>query len=159
MTETEDFTGEPSSGYSPQRMRRIMVGLDGSADSARAAAYASDLAKMTGASIVAAHAVGLLEHVGDAAETVRAALTGQWVEPFRRAGVLFEVRVAEGPPADTLAAMAERLDVDLVVVGTRGAGNAVGVIGSTASKLVAESTSPVLVVPPPERGHLRDRAI
>ena len=150
VRERDEFKAEPTDDTpAPFRLNRIMVGLDGSDDSHRAATYAADLAKKTGASIVAVHAVGLLEHVGNAGAAMQTSLATEWVAPFRTAGVMCEHRLAEGPPAGTIAALAQQLGVDLVVVGTRGAGNTIGVIGSTASKLVGESTVPVLVVPRP----------
>jgi nucleotide-binding universal stress UspA family protein len=136
----------------PWQLRRIVVGLDGSADSARAADYAADLARRTSATIIAAHAIGLLEHLTRNNDLVRRDVSQAWVEPFRRRHVPFEIQIVDGPAPESVAALAEAAGADLVVVGTRGAGNAVGVLGSTAAQIVALSTVPVLVVPPRREG-------
>ena len=58
-----------------------------------------------------------------------------------------EVAVGEGPPADALLRMADRVEAELVVVGPHGHGP--GLLGSTAAQLIRSSPIPVLVVREP----------
>jgi nucleotide-binding universal stress UspA family protein len=67
-----------------------------------------------------------------------------------------EGRVEFGEPAQRLAAAADELDANLIVVGCRGRGPAgAALLGSVSQDLAAAQTRPVLVVPPqaePEHG-------
>ena len=52
----------------------------------------------------------------------------------------------DGPPTRVLLELADRIDADLIVVGSRGAGQAeVFALGDTSTKLTHRSTRPVLV--------------
>jgi nucleotide-binding universal stress UspA family protein len=54
-----------------------------------------------------------------------------------------------GPPARRLAELAERIDADLIVVGSRGHAPLTGVmLGSVTQQLLHEANRPVLAVPP-----------
>lgn len=68
-----------------------------------------------------------------------------------------EGRVEFGEPAPRLAAAADELDANLIVIGSRGRGPAgAALLGSVSQDLAAAQTRPVLVVPPqaePGRGH------
>ena len=58
------------------------------------------------------------------------------------------VEVEEGPIAEAIATVAERLDARMIVVGTRGEGPLRGaLIGSTPHRLIQQTSRPVLVVP------------
>ena len=151
-------TDAPSPALAGFEIHRVLVGLDGSEDSRRACAVAQAIAEKFSADLVGAHAVGLLdvwpedlrptdrEH---AHQRVREAMEGPWSEPLRRGGVAVELLLRDGPPAETLAALAAECHADLIIVGTRGIGNSpVGVLGSTSAKLVLDAHVPVLVVPP-----------
>lgn len=64
------------------------------------------------------------------------------------------IDIAEGDPADQILACVERTGVDLIVMGTRGLGQASRMMfGSTTEKVVRASQVPVLAVPDytPER--------
>jgi nucleotide-binding universal stress UspA family protein len=64
-----------------------------------------------------------------------------------RPGVSVETITSAGPPAATLADLAQKGNVDLVVVGHRGRGAlARALMGSVADRLVQICTKPVLVV-------------
>ena len=66
----------------------------------------------------------------------------------RRAGISATFLVWQGDPSDAILEAAEAEDVDLVVVGSHGRGR-LGrlVLGSTSSRVSAESARRVLVVP------------
>jgi nucleotide-binding universal stress UspA family protein len=56
--------------------------------------------------------------------------------------------VRAGDPAQTILALAEEAAIDLIVLGSSGAGAiARAVLGSTANRVIAEASCPVLVVP------------
>ena len=140
----------------------ILVGVDGSPESDRAAAFATKLAIQLDAAIVAAHAVSLLDvwpehpeagNAHDSHEHVIALMDGPWTETFRRLGIRTRIALLDGPPGRVLLELADQIDADLIVVGSRGAGQAeLFALGDTSTKLVHRSTRPILIVPPPRAG-------
>lgn len=134
---------------------RIVVGVDGSAGSARAVAWAAALARATGAEVVAVHALGLLTRVGGGVEPsqphrqeLAERLAGEWCAPLVAAAVAHRAVVADGNPVTALLAEAERQGADLVVVGRRGSGALPGLeLGSTSRELVEHAPVAVAVVP------------
>jgi nucleotide-binding universal stress UspA family protein len=141
-------------------LRRIAVGADGSEAGAAAIAWAADLAHAVGASVTVVHAAGLVERARAASEVagedeeafeddLHTRVERDWCAPLRRQGVLHEVVIRPGPPVRTLLDVAGT-DVDLLVVGRRGAGSPDGPqLGSTSAQLVAEADVSVVVVVPP----------
>jgi|GEM_PF-1086109 len=145
-----------------QRITTILVGVDGSPESDRAAAFATKLAIQLDAEIVAAHAVGLLdvwpEHPGEITahnshEHVIALMEGPWTETIRRLGIRPRIALLDGPPGRVLLELADQIDADLIIVGSRGAGQAELVaLGDTSTKLAHRSARPIVIVPPPRAG-------
>lgn len=141
------------------RINTILVGVDGSPESDRAAAFATILAKQLDAEIVAAHAVGLLDVWAEHSEAgdehnshahVTALMEGRWTDSFRRLGIRPRVVLVDGPPARVLLELADQIDADLIVVGSRGVGQAeLLALGDTSTKLAHRSARPVLIVPAP----------
>jgi nucleotide-binding universal stress UspA family protein len=135
--------------------KRVLVGVDFSAPSVEAARWvARHLAP--DADVVLAHVISLPESRADAhasahhdalVETLRVGATTRLQDvtldtPVDR--VRLEVR--EGPPADTLARLAEQMPADLIVVGRTGdTPDGRKGLGSTAERLVHISHVPVLV--------------
>ena len=123
---------------------RIVVGVDGSANSLAAVEVAVALAEAMGAAVVAVHAVGLLErfreqHEDDGAQRV----PSDWVGPLTGSDLDVDVRAVDGPPVGVLLAAADRPG-DLLVVGSRGAGGVPGLtLGSTSAQLVEQVTGKV----------------
>lgn len=60
------------------------------------------------------------------------------------------VEVVAGRPVQALAEAAERLDVDMIVVGTRGSGLSRTLLGSVAEGLLTATHRPVVVARPPQ---------
>jgi nucleotide-binding universal stress UspA family protein len=132
-------------------VKTIVVGVDGSSDSRRAVEWAAQLAEETGARVVAVHAVGLLEHEpGDPAGAHLAPELDRWSGALDRFPPdRVERRLVAGEPVGALRGAAEDAGADLLVVGSRGAGeHAGGGLGSTSLHL-AEAGGVVLVVVPP----------
>lgn len=132
-------------------IHRVAVGFDGSSESRGALLWAAGLATTTHASLQVIHAVGLLEHAGLSGqvaphqEAVREIAAGAGMEASA-----VEWLVIDGDPCSALLRMSEApYSVDLIVVGTRGAGEHSGsLLGSTSLELVEHSSIPVVVVPP-----------
>ncbi len=127
-------------------IERLLVGVDGSTNAAAAVAWATAAASQLGASVVAVHALGLLEHPDRAAQVAR--LEGEWTAPLREAGVECACIARDGNPISVVLDVAAEHDVDLIVLGSRGLGGfPERLLGSTSTQVAQRSTRPVVVVP------------
>jgi nucleotide-binding universal stress UspA family protein len=136
----------------------IVVGVDGSESSMRAAAYASGLARRQG-SLLAVVYIQPLATLGGAdvgvavAQAGREAATnleGQLRQSAERIGpelgLRWEFHTAQGDPYGGIVEHAERLRADAVVIGaSEKAGHRI--LGSVAVRLVKAGRWPVTVVP------------
>lgn len=137
--------------------RKIVIGLDGSDNAAHALDHAKELARLSGAEVVAVYvderiaAKGDMPSVHPGQEEIRETIDGQLAE-LADAGIkseLVSTTVVLGGPGREIAAVAERADADLIVVGTRGHSSIPGLIlGSVAHRLLHVAGRPVLAVPP-----------
>lgn len=139
----------------------IVVGVDGSEGSARAASHAAAIARHWNAKLLMVAVVRTPEGwwgIGGAPpspEALSAALIeGQqkiladMEDSLNLAGVDYETIEELGDPVGRLISVCEANDADLVIVGRRGAGLAERVIlGSVADRLCHLSPCPVQVVP------------
>ena len=66
------------------------------------------------------------------------------------AGIPVERIEEDGPPADVIVRVAEREGADLIVVGSRGIGQAPRLLGSTSEAVLAHARLPTVVVPAPD---------
>jgi nucleotide-binding universal stress UspA family protein len=143
-------------------VRRILVGVDGSAESLRAVAWVAELAgELPGVEVVAVSVYGLdptVSAYGAAYLTtdfwrqwrseVAADLEGEWTKPLRDAGVKPTTLVEEGQAADVLLGLASEQGIDLIVVGSRGRGHLRGMfLGSVSHTLALRAHCPVVIVP------------
>lgn len=133
-----------------QRPRRLLVAVDGSPGSRRAAIWAGGLARDIGA------AVTLFYVIPQDSEDVRFTVTRSVAEPFlgpiaallERAGVQVARKVAYGHPAHEVVAEARRGDHDTIVVGRWGRSAPEGfVMGGVADRVLHSAACNVLVVP------------
>lgn len=127
-----------------------MVGVDTSPESLTALDWALRLAAGIGCRVVVLHAVGLLEECGYRERPDMTAI----VEAARRrvpeaGGALVDVVDEDGPAADVIVRIAEREHAALIVVGSRGVGQAPRLLGSVSEAVLAHAHVPVLVVPRP----------
>jgi nucleotide-binding universal stress UspA family protein len=151
-------------------MKRILVGVDGSATSLKAVELAADLAKKCSAQLTLLTVVprsppavdravdptfeeyARIEHIQDPPEEFVVAAAEKVLDRARRAAAAkgatpIEAGPAFGDPAREIIAEAEDRNADLVVVGSRGHGRLAGLLlGSVAQKLVSHAPCPVLVV-------------
>ena len=143
-------------------LKHILLATDGSAASDKATVYAVNLARTYCAKLTALHAVdpypyegvGEENHVGlmayAAAAQEQAAIANAKVAAMCAqdgAPVDFHTVVVENKAVATgIVEYAQGEDVDLIVVGSHGrSGIARMLLGSVASRVLAESTLPVLV--------------
>lgn len=139
-------------------IERIVVGVDGSENSRVAVTWAAGLAAAVGAEVVAVHVQGLLERTdeGDLVpsrsvqETIREKVETTWSAPLDEAGVACRRLVRDGTPVSVLLGLADEVDADLIVVGSRGLGGFPELLlGSTSTQVAQLSPRPVTIVPLP----------
>ena len=143
----------------------IVCGVDGSPDSQAALQVAARLARQLDLRLVAAHVAepahipyaavapfgGMAGHYAvveevESQQEVAERLLEQIVVPI---GIDAERRTAVGVPAERLAEIADEVDAELIVVGSRGRGAfKAAFLGSVSSALVGVARCPVLIVPP-----------
>jgi nucleotide-binding universal stress UspA family protein len=135
-------------------MKKILVAIDGSDVSTKAAQRARELADAIGAELTLAYVVppyvypteplGPIEEL-EKAETSRG--RRMLDEVMQAIGGTAKQLVLAGPVAETLADQAEKDDVEMVVVGSTGKGAVKRLLlGSVSSRLVHVSKKSVLVV-------------
>lgn len=145
-------TGHPHDG-SP--ISRIMVAVDRSEESTRAANFALELARALGSEVIfgAAVFVPVVETM-PYPEAQEEKLLKQarerldaWEARAAKYGVKTRSIVREGDPASTLARLAEEEGVDLIVAGTHGRrGVRRLLLGSVAEGVARQAPCPVLLV-------------
>lgn len=142
--------------------KRIIVPLDGSDFSFRAAHYAINLARLTGGEILCIHAIAdlpYIEYMAPAGLTVPRYIqeakkqTDEWFSQVKsraaKEGVKITAETIFSPPsvAESIINYASEQKADLIVIGTRGrSGLKRLVLGSVASAVVVHASCPVLVV-------------
>lgn len=143
--------------------KRIIVPLDGSDFSFRAAQYAINLARLTGGEILCIHAIADLPYIEYMAPagglTVPRYIqeakkqTDEWFSQVKsraaKEGVKITAETIFSPPsvAESIINYASKQKADLIVIGTKGrSGLKRLVLGSVASTVVAHASCPVLVV-------------
>lgn len=154
--------GTPLEAY---HVRTILVPLDGTPESESALRLADEIAGATGAELVLASVIPTLgTATGDLAvsatfsPTATAAMldlsqsdAARYLEgkaaSLRREGVTVRTDVARGKTAAQLAAIADRNQVNLIILATHGRSGLEGTFnGSVAPRLLAELQQPVLLV-------------
>ena len=146
-------------------LKKILVGIDESKDAALATHAAIDLSTKTGAELHVVHvwrraqalplarpglAYPSLEAAGyaDTVQQEAEELLEKQAHLIRAAGgTLAETHLREGRAAEEITGIAEELEVDLLVVGSRGAGAAERLVtGSVSEGVVYLAPCPVLVM-------------
>jgi nucleotide-binding universal stress UspA family protein len=128
--------------------RRIVVAVDTSPESELALDRALQLAGRSDAGVVVVHAVGLLEEGSfRPAPDIDAVLAA--ARERVGAGCPASIVTEHGPAALVVIRVAEREQADLIVIGNRGIGGALGTLGSTSTDVVHQAHVPVLVVRSP----------
>jgi nucleotide-binding universal stress UspA family protein len=143
-----------------RRFSKILVAIDGSDLSMKAADYAIDEAKKYGATVTALYVIRIPSGVYDLVifpydEIIKKDTEDaeKWFDIIRKkaqennislkTNILDEIR----PPAQVIVEYAEKQGIDLIVVGTTGkTGFKKILLGSVASGVITYSSCPVLVV-------------
>jgi nucleotide-binding universal stress UspA family protein len=142
-----------------RKIKRIVVGLDGSADSQAALGWALDMAKGMGSTVTAVYAVDLPSFYPEPAvtlqfddgwrKTMRMQFEETWCKPLREAGTRYRAVMEDGRAASVISRVAQAEGADIIVVGRRGRGGVAELIlGSVSHELVLRSRIPVLVIEP-----------
>ena len=138
-------------------MYRILVAIDGSDHSLRAARYAARRAKEVPCKISLLHVeqpvmawevgpVSSLEAVADVREAGRNDVLDAGAREFAPSTVL-ERHTRTGDPAEAILHEATRLDADEIIIGSRGRRPfGAALLGSVAYKVLHEARVPVVVV-------------
>lgn len=138
---------------------KILVAVDGSEISVRAAKYANALAKRLAkpakifvVAVDPAPFPGVATRLGpEQMAALHAESHQRMLAPVRKALARSTAQVKElalvGDPAETILAAARDCKADLVVMGSHGRGTVKGILlGSVSGKVVAQSTLPVTIV-------------
>ena len=147
-------SGDPGSGPVD-----VLVGIDGSPESAAATTAALELLgdRVGRLTLVAVTEVDdstagreerarLREELERQAEAVRAWLQERDGSAQAKLKVTPELQLMSGPPARTLDTIAAEDGYGLLVVGARGAGMSSVLLGSVATRLAARASVPVLII-------------
>lgn len=144
-------------------IKRIVVGVDGSAGSQAGLAWAAEEAQLHGATLVAVHAwqppavygtgfapVPVVPPDGAYEEAASELLETELTRVIGDgATVAVERHVIEGAAGEVLVTLSQ--DADLLVVGSRGHGNLIGMLlGSVSQHCAHRARCPVVIVPNPE---------
>ncbi len=139
-------------------MQRLMVPVDGSADGEKAARFAADLARLSGAEVTVVHvyegpsaaAAGFLSSSPGLVDDTQAKSLQATFERVRQAMAGVEVKdflVEVGQPAECILAAAERLHIDQIIMGSRGLSPLKELLlGSVSERVVRGATCPVTIV-------------
>jgi len=147
-------------------MQKILVGYDDTESSRRALRRSLEFARAFGAHLVVAsvaplmvgtgRGVGPIDPTSDEAEHERQLDVAKSIVAAESEGqpaVVIEYVPAAGDPVDTIVALAEEQDVDLIVVGTREPSLLARMFGQSVSSAVARhSHRDVLIVHPGHEG-------
>ena len=133
----------------------ILVPVDGSENSDKAVAHAIEIAKICEAKLNFLYVANINQLA------INAALTHSIIEAVRKAGDIILTRaknmvpteidhhafIETGSPAAVILEFEEKLNIDLIVMGSRGLGLVKGVLlGSVSQYITERAKSPVLVV-------------
>ena len=162
----------PDPELGPELPDPIVLATDGSLDAQAAALAAADLARHARARLHVVHVwqagpVALPGEAGDTAGEERAeALLERIADAVRSAGAVDVVtHLRAGRPVDEILAVADRVEAELIVLGSRGLGPVRRTfVGSVSEGVVHHATRPVLVMRagrhawPPDRVVIGDDA-
>jgi nucleotide-binding universal stress UspA family protein len=140
-------------------MKSILVPTDFSAESENALVYACELNKELKAKIILFHsyyvpvpatdvplAIVSGHEVKQAAEKSLRKLESNYINKYP--GMLFDGKVSEGFPEMEISNTAKKLECDLIIMGTMGAGGLKEIfIGTNTARVIEDSVCPVISIP------------
>jgi nucleotide-binding universal stress UspA family protein len=152
-------------------MRKILIATDGSPASQEAVEFGVELAAEHDAAVVFIHVLRSLDLVPMAGYSMVGArpheVSPEDEQPLveaeevaARHGVRSNRKLLVGDVVDEIVAYADNLDVDLIVVGSRGHGSFVSaLLGSVSRGVLSESKRPVAVIRGVEQSVSQSRAL
>ena len=144
-----------------EKIKRILVLVDGSDNSKRALEYAAYMAQVSKASVDLLHVVNLGAEIASLTPVTSGYVPDQVAKDLEEAGAMIlkeasigfavgtrvKAHLEIGVPTDVALEFCEENKTDLIVMGSRGLGFFKGlVLGSVSSYLVEHATCPVLVI-------------
>ncbi len=137
------------------KIKRILVPLDGSSNSFRGLDTAIHMARQCHATITGLYVVGIVKpRTNEPITSLEKMLLEHAQKIMKKAklkaaqqGILFFDRVSYGDDGKRIVEIAEKKDFDLIVIGSRGMGAAKEIfLGSTSNYVLHKSKKPILVV-------------
>jgi nucleotide-binding universal stress UspA family protein len=141
------------------QINHILLPLDGSSYSNRAAEYAMYLAKLSGAKITAVICYELpstmpeisdsvIKELGISIEKKAENVLAVTAKLIKEAGIEHSVQTLSGSPGKILTTLAKTKEYDLIVMGSHGHSDIAGLfLGSVTHKVLNTIYCPVLIVP------------
>ena len=136
-------------------LKKILVPLDGSANSARGLDRAIEIAKDGGAEITGFYVFHLPMTAGirytnkmkDEAQRKAVKAIGPAMNKTQKAGAIFKYKTSGGHTGSEIVKFAQKGKFDMIVIGARGMGGAKeAFLGSTSNYVMHKTKIPVLVV-------------
>ena len=146
-------------------LKKVLVGIDGTAASAAAECWAASAVKDCGGEVIALHVVGsplvrqatedvvnglgmTNSRMARAVAEMRHRAEEEWCQPLRDAAVSYRTLVARGDPVTELLHTARKEDVDLIVIGHQHDSSFVHrLFRGLSDDLLDHARRPVVVVP------------
>ncbi|MHA1772355.1 MAG: universal stress protein [Candidatus Thorarchaeota archaeon] len=157
-----------------RRTRVILLPVDGSKDSARAASVAFELAEITKGKLIILHVInlGMVQQIARMSDTdvdtvlERYRENGEHLLDCYKASaaehdVDAQLILEEGLPSKMILSVADKEEVEVIIMGSHGAsGERSSTIGSTTERVVRGAKCTVIVIkrPPPRRTKRRPTA-
>ncbi|MHA2423828.1 MAG: universal stress protein [Candidatus Thorarchaeota archaeon] len=141
--------------------KKVLLAVDGSERSARAATVAFEIAEMTGSELHIIHVIPIpsVQQIsvmtGDDMAIIKEkyskngkTLLGGYKEAAEKYGITVVLALEEGLPSERIISYANSSSMDLVVMGARGASsdNKRRTMGSATERVIEGTDSPVLAV-------------
>jgi len=138
------------------KIEKILIPVDGSDTSMRAAEYATNLAELAGGEITLMHChkpfpLRLGEPYFQRAINKVMEKSNLLMDPYKtmlkKKGIPFTDKIMEGPARESIIRVAEIEECDLIVMGSRGLSDLTGlVLGSVTHRVLRSAPCPVLVI-------------
>jgi len=137
------------------QIKKILVPLDGSANSFRGLDMAIHMARESHATITGLYVIGMVKpRTDEPIPKLERTFLGYAQKIMKKAklkaakkGILFFDRVSYGDDGKQIVDIAARRNFDLIVIGSRGMGAAKEIfLGSTSNYVLHKSKKPVLIV-------------
>ena len=142
------------------RSKKVLLAVDGSESTARAATVAYEVAELTGSTLHIVHVIpkpsvqqiALMSGSEPDELLQRYRVNGEkLLEGYREAAAKFNLEIElvleEGLPSDRIALYSQNNEIDIIVMGSQGvSGLKKGALGSATERVILGANCPILVV-------------